>query len=96
MSAPGLKLVSPPMRWIGHCHGCRRDDREVQTYYEHSAKTLCDACAERLNGKSVLGTRKQELGERGSRTTGSPKSLPTSSFLLPLSYFLFPNSRRSH
>src|SRR4051794_28055904 len=34
-------------RWVGYCHGCRRDDREVETHYEHAARTLCDACAGR-------------------------------------------------
>jgi Crp-like helix-turn-helix protein len=33
------------LRWLGYCHGCRRVDREIQTRYEHAAKTLCDACA---------------------------------------------------
>jgi hypothetical protein len=32
-------------RWIGYCHGCQRDDREVQTRYERAAKTLCDECS---------------------------------------------------
>src|SRR5690349_1779597 len=32
-------------RWVGYCHGCRRTDREVETRYEHAARTLCDACA---------------------------------------------------
>lgn len=33
-----------PARWIGHCHRCRREDREVQTRCEHGARTLCDDC----------------------------------------------------
>lgn len=31
-------------RFIGHCHGCRRDDREVETRYDRGARTLCDRC----------------------------------------------------
>lgn len=34
-------------RFVGHCHGCRRDDREVETRYDRGARTLCDVCAER-------------------------------------------------
>src|SRR4051812_29161838 len=33
-------------RWVGHCHGCRRYDREVEARNDtHAAKTLCDDCA---------------------------------------------------
>jgi hypothetical protein len=38
------ELALRPPRWIGHCHRCRREDREVQTRYEHGARTLCDDC----------------------------------------------------
>jgi hypothetical protein len=34
-------------RFTGHCHACRRDDREVETRYDHGARTLCDDCASR-------------------------------------------------
>jgi hypothetical protein len=43
MSAAGRA----PFRWTGYCHGCGRFDREVETRYEHAAKTLCDDCAGR-------------------------------------------------
>src|SRR4051794_36248459 len=40
------------LRWVGYCHGCGRADREVETRYEHAARTLCDPCAGRLPVRS--------------------------------------------
>src|SRR4051794_34305393 len=34
-------------RFVGHCHGCRREDREVETRYDRGALTLCDDCVDR-------------------------------------------------
>jgi hypothetical protein len=31
-------------RFTGHCHRCRREDREVETRYDRGAQTLCDGC----------------------------------------------------
>jgi hypothetical protein len=34
------------MRWVGFCHGCQRDDVEVEPRSDRHEKTLCDRCAE--------------------------------------------------
>lgn len=39
-------------RWVGHCHGCRRDGANVETRYEHGARPLCDECAARARSCS--------------------------------------------
>jgi hypothetical protein len=39
-------LTAEP-RWVGYCHGCRRFDVEVETRYDHGARTLCDWCCDR-------------------------------------------------
>ena len=40
-------------RWIGYCHGCRRDDREVETRHDRAARSLCDTCATRAQPQAV-------------------------------------------
>lgn len=68
-----MSALAAEPRWIGHCHGCRRFDVEVETRWDRAAKTLCDRCY----GRRPTTTRCQEgdVAKRGVLPRGSQEGL---------------------
>ena len=58
-------------RWTGTCQGCERE-REIETRYDHAAKTLCDECA----GRPYRPPPANGLDEPSSNGAGPQQSGP--------------------